>query len=231
MRAPLKIQAEPYPFTCQPEQTALVIIDMQQDFLAPGGFGERLGNDLSIIRQCVEPTQQLLTVFRRESWPILFTREGHRPDLSDCPESKQMRMRRQGAAIGDSGPMGRLLVRGEDGHAIIPELAPEPGEPIIDKPGKGAFFATDLDLILKNLGIKWLIVTGVTTHVCVSSTVREASDRGYNALVVRDATAAFDPNDRDQTLWQIQQQGAIFGWVTQTAEILTAIEERSGLRE
>jgi len=223
----LEIDAKPYAFTCDLSHTALLIIDMQQDFLAPGGFGERLGNDLSLVRECISPVRQLLDAFRTKGLFVLYTREGHRPDLSDCPPSKLARSQRQGAGIGDEGPMGRLLVRGEKGHAIIPELAPIPGEPIIDKPGKGAFFSTDLDLILRNKAIDSLIVTGVTTHVCVSTTVREGSDRGYECLVVADGTAAFDPEDRDATLWQIQQQGAIFGWVSDSHAILTAINERT----
>ena len=221
----LIIPAHPYPFTCQADHTALLIIDMQQDFLAPGGFGEMLGNDMSVIRQCIPPNQHLLDAFRDRGLFVLYTREGHRPDLSDCPPSKLRRSQRQGAAIGDQGPMGRLLIRGEEGHAIIPELTPLPGEPVVDKPGKGAFYATDLDAILRSRDIRSLIVTGVTTHVCVSTTVREASDRGYECLVVRDATAAFDPQDCTQALWHLEQQGAIFSWTADSDDILTALIE------
>jgi nicotinamidase-related amidase len=171
------MSAEPYELELDPAATALVIIDMQRDFVQPGGFGEALGNDVSLLRGTIEPTRRVLNAAREIGMLVIHTREGHRPDLSDCPPSKLVRGR--GAKrIGDPGPMGRILVRGEVGHDIIPELAPKAGEVVIDKPGKGAFFATDLELILRDRSVKTLIVCGVTTEVCVNTTVREANDRG-----------------------------------------------------
>src|ERR1700688_1260359 len=178
----IEVAAEPYEFTLAPKHCALLIIDMQRDFLESGGFGEMLGNDVSQLRGPIGPNQKLLAAWRAAGLPVLHTREGHRPDLADLPPVKKIRGR-SATSIGDAGPMGRILVRGEAGHDIIPELYPEPGEPVIDKPGKGAFFATDLHAILKNSGITRLIVTGVTTEVCVNTTVREANDRGYDCLV------------------------------------------------
>ena len=171
------IDAQPYPFAFDPARAALLIIDMQRDFLEPGGFGEMLGNDVGQLRRAIEPNRRLLAAWRAAGLPVIHTREGHRPDLADLPPAKRVR---GGFAtrIGDRGPMGRILVRGEPGHDIIPELYPQAGEPVIDKPGKGAFFATDLHAILQHRGIAQLIVTGVTTEVCVNTTVREANDRG-----------------------------------------------------
>src|SRR6476469_8231348 len=173
----LTIDAEPYPFEFNPKQCALLIIDMQRDFLEPGGFGEMLGNDVSQLRRTIEPNRKLLAAWRRAGLQVLHTREGHRPDLTDLPPAKKIRGR-SATCIGDSGPMGRILVRGEAGHDIIAELYPAPGEPVLDKPGKGAFFQTDLELMLKNREIDTLLVCGVTTEVCVNTTVREANDRG-----------------------------------------------------
>jgi len=185
MRDAIDIVAEPYAFTLSRKHCALLIIDMQRDFLEPGGFGEMLGNDVSQLRRTIEPNQRLLTAWRANDLLTLHTREGHRPDLSDLPLAKKIRGRSE-TCIGDAGPMGRILVRGEPGHDIIAELYPELGEPVIDKPGKGAFYATDLHAILQHRGVKQLVVTGVTTEVCVNTTVREANDRGYECLVLED---------------------------------------------
>ncbi len=172
------IEAEPYEFEFDPARTALLIIDMQRDFMEPGGFGEMLGNDVAQLRRTIEPNRRLLASRREAGLLTMHTREGHRLDLSDLPPAKKIRGR-SATSIGDPGPMGRILVRGEAGHDIIQELYPAPGEPVIDKPGKGAFFSTDLEAMLKHRGIDRLIVTGVTTEVCVNTTVREANDRGY----------------------------------------------------
>src|SRR5450432_4352501 len=174
----LTVDAEPYSFEFVPATSALLIIDMQRDFLEPGGFGEMLGNDVSQLRRTIEPNRRLLAAWRAAGLLAMHTREGHRPDLSDLPPTKKVRGRSK-TSIGDKGPMGRILVRGEAGHDIIPELYPAPGEPVIDKPGKGAFCQTDLELILKNREIDTLLVCGVTTEVCVNTTVREANDRGF----------------------------------------------------
>ncbi|MGN7455334.1 cysteine hydrolase family protein [Paenibacillus pasadenensis] len=211
--------ALPYPFRFEPERTALLVIDMQNDFCAPGGFGERLGNDIAPARAIIPAIARLLAAARGTGMPVVHTREGHLPDLSDCPPSKLQRSRRQGAGIGDEGPMGRILIRGELGHGIVPELAPLPVEIVIDKPGKGAFYATSLEAELRRLGVRSLIVCGVTTHVCVHTTVREANDRGYECVVVADASAAFDPEDHRSALRMLVQQGAIFGWTAETDEV------------
>ena len=220
--APRHIPAEPYDFALQPSACALLIIDMQRDFLEPGGFGEGLGNDVSQLRRTIAPNQRLLAAWRAHGFAVLHTREGHRPDLVDLPESKKIRGRGP-VSIGDSGPMGRILIRGEAGHDIIPELAPVSGEPIIDKPGKGAFWATDLHAILQNLGIRQLIVTGVTTEVCVHTTVREANDRGYDCLVPDDCVGSYFPTFHAIGLEMIKAQNGIFGWVTSSEKILGAL--------
>src|SRR6266478_5875203 len=207
------IEAEPYPFDLDTAHTSLVIIDMQRDFLEPGGFGAVLGNDVSLLRRTIAPTRRLLEAARRAGLTIIHTREGHRPDLADLPPSKKARGRLT-AGIGDPGPMGRILVRGEEGHDIVKELYPEPGEPVVDKPGKGAFFATDLDGILKHRGIRHLVVCGVTTEVCVNTTVREANDRGYDCLVLEDCVASYFPEFQTAALAMIKAQGGIFGWVS-----------------
>jgi len=219
---PLAVQAEPYPFELWPARCALLLIDLQRDFMEPGGFGEMLGNDVSQLRRVIAPNQRLLAAWRAHALTVMHTREGHRPDLSDLPEAKKIRGR--GATrIGDTGPMGRILVRGESGHDIIPELYPAPSEPVIDKPGKGAFFATDLHAILQNKGITQLIVTGVTTEVCVNTTVREANDRGYDCLVPEDCVGSYFPEFQTMGLRMIKAQGGIFGWVTDSASILAAL--------
>jgi nicotinamidase-related amidase len=184
------IEADPYPLLVNTKSTALLLIDMQRDFLEPGGFGETLGNDVSLLRRTIDPCQNVLKAVRNAGLSVIHTREGHRSDLTDAPPSKLARGKLE-IGIGDDGPMGRILVRGEIGHDIIPELVPNFGEPIIDKPGKGAFYETDLHLILQNRGIKTLIVCGVTTEVCVHTTVREANDRGYECLVLEDCVGSY----------------------------------------
>jgi biuret amidohydrolase len=221
------INAQPYPFDLDLSRAALVIIDMQRDFLEPGGFGAALGNDVSLLRRTIAPSQQLLAEARAAGLIVIPTREGHRPDLADLPPSKKARGRLP-AGIGDPGPMGRILVRGEDGHDIIPELYPAPGEPIVDKPGKGAFHATDLDAILKNRGISQLIVCGVTTEVCVHTTVREANDRGYECVVVSDCVGSYFPEFHEMGLRMIAAQGGIFGWVASCESVVSAIAAAGG---
>jgi nicotinamidase-related amidase len=213
------VDAKPYPFAFDPATTALVVIDMQRDFLEPGGFGELLGNDVSLLSAAVEPLKAVLGAAREAGMTIIHTREGHRPDLADCPPSKRAR---GGLAtgIGDPGPYGRILVRGEHGHDIVDELAPAPGEVVLDKPGKGSFYATDLELILHNRGIASLIVTGVTTEVCVHTTVREANDRGFECLVLADCCGSYFPEFHDVALRMIAAQGGIFGWVGDSADLL-----------
>jgi len=217
------IEAKPYAFEGSVKNTALLIIDMQRDFCAHCGFGEKLGNDITATKSIIPAVQKMLHFAREKGLFVVHTREGHRPDLSDCPPNKLARGKRQGAGIGDMGPMGRILVRGEVGHDIVEELYPIDGEPIIDKPGKGAFFATDLDLILRNKGITHLLVCGVTTHVCVNTTIREANDRGYECLMLDDCCAAFDKADHDAAAHMISQQGGIFGWVSTSNKAMEAI--------
>jgi nicotinamidase-related amidase len=216
------IEAEPYPFEFALEHCALVIIDMQRDFLEPGGFGAALGNDVARLRRAIGPTAQILEAARRAGMLVIHTREGHRTDLSDLPPAKQRRGR-FAVGIGDAGPMGRILVRGERGHDIIDELRPAAGEPVVDKPGKGAFHATDLEALLKNRAIRQLIVCGVTTEVCVSTTVREANDRGYDCLVLADCVASYFPEFHASALDMIKAQGGIFGWVGQTPQLIDAL--------
>jgi nicotinamidase-related amidase len=213
------IQAEPYEFDFEPAHTALLIIDMQRDFLEPGGFGEMLGNDVSQLRPTIAPTERLLAAARRAGMLVIHTREGHAPHLLDLQPNKKMRGRGD-KTIGDMGPMGRILVRGEKGHDIIPELAPQSDEPIIDKPGKGAFYQTDLEHILRQRDIKYLIVCGVTVEVCVHTTVREANDRGFECLVVSDATGSYFPEFKRVALEMIKAQGGIFGWVGDSQAVL-----------
>jgi len=218
----LTVNAEPYPFEFSLATCALLIIDMQRDFLEPGGFGEMLGNDVSQLRAAIEPNRRLLEVWRSKKLQVMHTREGHRPDLTDLPPAKKIRGRSK-TCIGDAGPMGRILVRGEAGHDIIPELYPLPFEPVIDKPGKGAFFATDLHAILQNRGIQQLIVTGVTTEVCVNTTVREANDRGYDCLVPSDCVGSYFPEFQAMGLKMIKAQGGIFGWVSHSEKLLAVL--------
>lgn len=218
------IQAEPYDFDFDLDSTALVMIDMQRDFVEPGGFGESLGNDVSLLRSSIEPCKDLLETAREVGMFIIHTREGHRSDLSDLQPAKQERGNPT-MKIGDVGPMGRILVRGEPGHDIIPELYPIDGEPVIDKPGKGAFYDTDLLGILRNRGIQSLIVCGVTTEVCVHTTVREANDRGFNALVPSDCTASYFPEFKRVALEMIKAQGGIFGWVSDSDRVIQGLNE------
>jgi nicotinamidase-related amidase len=215
--------AEPYELEFDPATTALVIIDMQRDFVMPGGFGEALGNDVKQLQVTIAPTKAILEGARKAGMPVIHTREGHRPDLSDCPPSKLVRGKGK-VRIGDAGPMGRILVRGEVGHDIVPELYPVAGEVVIDKPGKGAFFATDLELILRDRGIKTLIVCGVTTEVCVNTTVREANDRGYDCLVLEDCVASYFPELHTAALAMVKAQGGIFGWISDSRRLLAALE-------
>ncbi len=219
----ISVEAEPYAFEFQPTSCALLIIDMQRDFLEPGGFGEMLGNDVAQLRGTIEPNKRLLSVWRARGWHVIHTREGHRPDLGCLPPAKKIRGRSP-TSIGDQGPMGRILVRGEAGHDIIPELYPQFGEAVIDKPGKGAFYATDLHAILMNRGVKQLIVTGVTTEVCVNTTVREANDRGYDCLVPSDCVGSYFPEFQEMGLKMIKAQGGIFGWVSHSDKILAALK-------
>ncbi len=218
----LLIAAEPYEFLLEPAKCALLVIDMQRDFLEPGGFGEMLGNDVALLRHAIEPNRRLLAAWRAAGLLAIHTREGHRPDLADLPTSKRLRGR-SATVIGDAGPMGRILVRGESGHALIPELTPMAGEPVIDKPGKGAFFATDLHAILLNRGVTQLVVTGVTTEVCVHTTVREANDRGFDCLVPSDCVASYFPAFQESALAMIKAQGGIFGWVGRSEPLIEAI--------
>jgi nicotinamidase-related amidase len=216
------VEAKPYEYSLTLPAAALLIIDMQRDFLEPGGFGEMLGNDVSQLRRTIEPNKALLSAWRTAGGLVIHTREGHRPDLADLPPAKKIRGR-GATCIGDPGPMGRILVRGEAGHDIIPELYPAAGEPVIDKPGKGAFFATDLHAILQNRGIQQLVVTGVTTEVCVNTTVREANDRGYDCLVVADCCGSYFPEFHEMGLRMIAAQGGIFGWVAPSATVIQAL--------
>lgn len=216
------VNAEPYEFEFDPKTTALVIIDMQRDFVDPGGFGEALGNDVSYLRRAIAPTQRVLEASRTIGMLVIHTREGHRADLSDCPPAKMARGRLT-TGIGDNGPMGRILVRGEYGHDFVDELQPAAGEPVLDKPGKGAFYATDLDSILKNRGVKQLVVCGVTTEVCVHTTVREANDRGYDALVLEDCVASYFPEFQEVGIKMIKAQGGIFGWVSDSASFIQSL--------
>jgi biuret amidohydrolase len=217
-----KVEAEPYEFEFDPRSCALMIIDMQRDFVDPGGFGEALGNDVSLLRKAIAPTGRVLEAARRREMLVIHTREGHRPDLSDLPQNKKLRGRLK-SGIGDPGPMGRILVRGEYGHDIVDQLKPAPGEPVVDKPGKGAFYATDLDSMLHNRGIRQIVVCGVTTEVCVNTTVREANDRGYDCLVLEDCVGSYFPEFQTAALNMIKAQGGIFGWVSDSGRFLAAL--------
>ncbi|HYN74233.1 MAG TPA: isochorismatase family cysteine hydrolase [Nakamurella sp.] len=222
--SPASIAAEPGPFPLPEGKVALIVIDMQRDFLLPGGFGETLGNDVRLLQKVVPPLAEVLAAARESGLLVVHTREGHLPDLSDCPPAKLQRGK-PSQRIGDVGPHGRIFIRGEYGHDIIDELAPVDGEILIDKPGKGAFYATELGTILEESGITHLIVTGVTTEVCVHTTVREANDRGYDALVLSDCVGSYFPEFQRVGLEMVAAQGGIFGWVADSTALLRALRQ------
>jgi nicotinamidase-related amidase len=218
----VSIPAHPFAYPFAPGATALVVIDMQRDFIEPGGFGASLGNDVSRLVPAIAPIASLLDAWRARGWPVVHTREAHRADLSDCPPAKRLRGE-PSLRIGDEGPMGRLLVAGEPGTSIIDAVAPVPGEIVIDKPGKGMFWATGLHERLQDLGITHLVFTGVTTEVCVQTSMREANDRGYDCLIIENATESYFPEFKAAALAMLTAQGAIVGWSTPSQTLLAAI--------
>jgi len=218
----IQIDATPFAYPFAPGKTALVVIDMQRDFIEPGGFGASLGNDVTLLHSAIAPIAALLSAWRARGWPIVHTRESHKADLSDCPPAKRLRGEPK-LRIGEPGAMGRLLVRGEPGTAIIPALAPQTGELVIDKPGKGMFWSTGLHEMLHAQGVTHLVFTGVTTEVCVQTSMREANDRGYDCLLVEDATESYFPAFKAAALAMIAAQGAIVGWHAPSATVLAAL--------
>lgn len=218
----IPVPARPYPFQLDPAHTALVVIDMQRDFIERGGFGDSLGNDVQRLKAIIPTTAALISLFRAQAWPIIHTREAHKPDLSDCPPAKRNRGK-PGLRIGDAGAMGRILIAGEPGNQIVAELSPLDGEVVVDKPGKGMFYATGIHEHLKALGITQLVFAGVTTEVCVQTSMREANDRGYECLVIEDATESYFPQFKAATIEMIVAQGAIVGWATPLANLEQAV--------